>query len=184
MSEETPERRGGSYLPPHARSQNSNNWRQKDDTPRVENPQQYRRGPQYPPGGADLVSPTQPNFEAPTGTRLYVGNLLYTASRDDVENLFTANGFNLTGISMSIDPFTNRNPSYAFVDFETAEEASRAMDSINGQELLGREVKVNPGVRRQPGQAGERRVKNFASGTPQREFTQRKCHVQPRYEHD
>jgi RNA recognition motif-containing protein len=173
MAEETPERRAGSYLPPHARSQNSSNWRMKDETPRSENPTSYRnRGPQS-PTGVDLVSPNNVNYEAPAGTRLYVGNLLYTASRDDVEGLFTSNGHHITGISMSIDPFTNRNPSYAFVDFETAEEASKAMDSVNGLELLGREVKVNPGVRRQPGQ-GERRVKNFANGTPQRESTQRK----------
>ena len=173
MADETPERRAGSYLPPHARSQNSSNWRTKDETPRSENPTSYRnRGPQS-PTGVDLVSPTNANYEAAAGTRLYVGNLLYTASRDDVEQLFVSHGFNITGISMSIDPFTNRNPSYAFVDFETAEEASKAMDGINGQELLGREVKVNPGVRRQSAQ-GERRVKNFANGTPQRESTQRK----------
>lgn len=174
MAEATPERRAGSYLPPHARSQNSNNWRQKDESPRPEPQQPTRNRDRTPqsPNGVSLVSPTNANYDAPAGTRLYVGNLLYTASRDDVENLFTANGFNITGISMSIDPFTNRNPSYAFVDFETPEEAAKAMDGINGQELLGREVKVNPGVRRQPGQ-GERRVKNFASSTPQRELTPR-----------
>lgn len=174
MAEETPERQAGSYLPPHARSQNSNNWRLKDDTPKADKQPNFRssRGPQSPPADG-VMSPTSASSDALAGTRLYVGNLLYTASREDVENLFTSNGFNITGISMSIDPFTNRNPSYAFVDFETPEEASKAMDSITGQELLGREVKVNPGVRRQPGQGGERRVKNFANGTPQQELTPR-----------
>lgn len=174
MADATPDRQATSYLPPHARSQNSVNWRLKDSTPRAETQSNFRnnRTPQS-PNGTELVSPTSPGFDPPAGTRLYVGNLLYTASREDVENLFTSNGFNLTGISMSIDPFTNRNPSYAFVDFETPEEASNAMDSVNGKELLGREVRVNPGVRRQPGQ-GERRIKNFANGTPQRENTPRK----------
>ncbi|ETN44243.1 uncharacterized protein HMPREF1541_10794 [Cyphellophora europaea CBS 101466] len=171
------------YLPPHARSQASVNWRQKDDTPRADPQTSFRnnRAPQS-PNGTNPASSGAGSHETSAGTRLYIGNLLYTASRDDVENLFTANGFNITGISMSIDPFTGRNPSYAFVDFETAEEASKAMDTVNGMELLGREVKVNPGVRRQPGQGGERRVKNLATeGTPQREYTPRNDGYSPSY---
>lgn len=144
-----PER--SAYLPPHVRSQSSNNWRVKDEAPKSE---------QSPRPRQDRPK-TNDESVVDTGCRLYVGNLLYTASREDVEGLFTANGFALTGLSMSIDPFTNRNPSYAFVDFESPEEANRAMDVINGQELLGREVKVNPGVRRQQGN-GERRVRDFA----------------------
>lgn len=57
---------------------------------------------------------------------------------------------------MSVDPATGRNPSYCFVDFESAEEASRAMADLNGVELLGRGVRINLGVARQGG-----------SGTPQ-----------------
>ena len=63
---------------------------------------------------------------------------------------------------MSVDPFTGRNPSYAFVDFETPEDANRAMSSLNGMEVLGREVKINPGVRRQAGESGpQSRVKSY-----------------------
>jgi RNA recognition motif-containing protein len=95
-----------------------------------------------------------------------VGNLLYTASRTDVEALFTENGFVISGISMAVDPFTGRNPSYAFVDFETAEEASRAMEALNGMEVLGRGVKINPGVRRQEGSGAvkEGRGRGYDSG--------------------
>lgn len=55
---------------------------------------------------------------------------------------------------MSVDPATGRNPSYCFVDFESAEEASRAMSEMNGVELLGRGVRINLGVARQGGGAG------------------------------
>ena len=156
------------YMPPHARSQGSSNWRVKDESPRPEQPQQgrFRQDRDSNNNNRNYSQNNSAGNEgavADTGCRLYVGNLLYTASREDVEGLFVAHGFNLAGISMSIDPFTQRNPSYAFVDFETPEDANRAMEVVNGKELMGREVKVNPGVRRQQGQ-GERRVRSFADG--------------------
>lgn len=61
---------------------------------------------------------------------------------------------------MSIDPATGRNPSYCFVDFDSADEAGRAMGELNGVELLGRGVRINLGVARQGGGGA-------AGGTPQ-----------------
>ncbi|KPI35694.1 uncharacterized protein AB675_1275 [Cyphellophora attinorum] len=163
MAEQTPER--SAYLPPHARSQQSNNWRVKDDSPRVEQNSHFRQDRNNSNTGENSSS-------VDSGSRLWVGNLLYTASREDVEQLFTANGFPPTGLSMSVDPFTQRNPSYCFLDFETAEDAARAMEAMNGKELLGREIKVNPGVRRQQGD-GERRTRDFSQtgGTGGSRFT-------------
>jgi RNA recognition motif-containing protein len=80
-----------------------------------------------------------------------------------VEQFFTDNGFKVAQISMSTDPFTGRNPSYCFVDLETADEATKAMAELNGKEVLGRPVKINPGMK-----------KSFAAGsTPKREWGSR-----------
>lgn len=49
-------------------------------------------------------------------------------------------------MDFSVDPFTSRNPSYCFVDMETKEQADRAMRELNGVDLLGRPVKIRPGV--------------------------------------
>lgn len=49
-------------------------------------------------------------------------------------------------IDISIDPFSGRNPSYCFVDLETKELAERAMTELDGSDLLGRPVKIKPGV--------------------------------------
>src|SRR5438046_380170 len=49
-------------------------------------------------------------------------------------------------VDISIDPFTGRNPSYCFVELENKEQADRAMLELNGKELLGRLVKIGPGV--------------------------------------
>jgi RNA recognition motif-containing protein len=130
------------------RSAASTNWRTKDTTPRADPPQQQRQN-----NRSNISSPRPQHDSSSPGTRLYIGNLLYTATKPDVEALFTSNGFNITGISMSVDPFTGRNPSYAFVDLESAEEANRAMEALNGAELLGRGVRINPGVRKGEGQS-------------------------------
>lgn len=49
-------------------------------------------------------------------------------------------------IDIAIDPFTGRNPSYCFVDLETRELANKAMTELDGRDMLGRPVKIKPGV--------------------------------------
>lgn len=95
--------------------------------------------------GKEGGSSTAPR-EATPGTRLYVGNLPYKAQADDIQHLFKVNGFATTQIDISTDPFTGRNPSYCFVDLRTVEEATTAMAELNGMEVLGRPVKIKPGV--------------------------------------
>lgn len=123
------------------------NWRVKDDSPRVE-PQQSRNSrtntPRQQNGGA--AEDNNSNNAANPGTRLYVGNLLYTAQRTDIESLFAERGFTVVGVSISTDPFTGRNPSYCFVDLDSPEEAQRAIAELNGVDVLGRVLKVSPGV--------------------------------------
>ncbi|PWY90643.1 ribonucleo protein [Aspergillus heteromorphus CBS 117.55] len=80
------------------------------------------------------------------GRRLYVGNMPYTAKSEDVQALFTAAEFAIERIDIAIDPFTGRNPSYCFVDLETKDLAERAMNALDGNDMLGRPVKIKPGV--------------------------------------
>ena len=47
---------------------------------------------------------------------------------------------------MSIDPYSGRNPSYCFVELATKEQADRAMMELNSRELLGRPIKLGPGI--------------------------------------
>ncbi|KAI0181585.1 RNA-binding domain-containing protein [Hypoxylon sp. FL1284] len=79
------------------------------------------------------------------GRRIYVGNLRYQAKPDDIEGLLGANELgNFVKIHMSIDPLTDRNPSYCFVEFENRESAERAMSDLEGKLLLGREIRCRP----------------------------------------
>lgn len=47
---------------------------------------------------------------------------------------------------MSIDPYSGRNPSYGFVELTSKSQADSAMQDLNGKTLLGRPVKLGPGV--------------------------------------
>ena len=58
---------------------------------------------------------------------------------------------------MSIDPYSGRNPSYCFVELATKEQADRAMLELNGRDILGRPVKLGPGIARSK---NRRRIEN------------------------
>lgn len=82
------------------------------------------------------------------GRRLYVGNMPYIAKTKDVEMLFAKGDYQVEHINMSIDPYSGRNPSYCFVELATWEQADRAMLELNGKEMLGRPLRLGPGIAR------------------------------------
>ncbi|KKY25520.1 putative ribonucleoprotein [Phaeomoniella chlamydospora] len=142
------------------RSQASNNWRMPDSSPRTESSRTPRRT------DSDQRNGSSSQGETTNSSRLYVGNLLYTAQKVDVEQLFTANGYNIVNVTMSVDPFTGRNPSYCFVDLESADDAASAMEQLNGQDVLGRAVRINPGVAKKSsdGSTPQGRIRNYERG--------------------
>jgi RNA recognition motif-containing protein len=81
------------------------------------------------------------------GRRVYVGNMPYQATIHDVEKLFSEVASGIEGISMSVDPLTGRNPSYCFIDFTSSDLAQSVMEKYSGRDIMGRALKVKPGVR-------------------------------------
>ncbi|KAL8925799.1 MAG: hypothetical protein Q9208_003296 [Pyrenodesmia sp. 3 TL-2023] len=49
-------------------------------------------------------------------------------------------------MNTSIDPYSGRNPSYGFVELASKAQADSAMQELNGKSLLGRPVKLGPGI--------------------------------------
>lgn len=87
------------------------------------------------------------------GRRIYVGNLVYHATPEDVKLHIIKAGYTVERVDMSMDFFTGRNPSYCFVEFASKEQADGAIESLTGTNLLGRVVKANscvPRSRKQP----------------------------------
>lgn len=85
-------------------------------------------------------------------TKLYVGNLPFTATEDSVRALFAPHG-TVEKISLISDRDTGRPRGFGFVEMSNA-DASRAMQALNGQDFDGRALKINEAQDRGAGGGG------------------------------
>jgi RNA recognition motif-containing protein len=85
-------------------------------------------------------------------TKLYVGNLPFTATEDGVRTLFAAHG-TVEKVSLISDRDTGRPRGFGFVEMSNA-DASRAMQALNGKDFDGRSLKVNEAQDRATGGGG------------------------------
>jgi len=74
------------------------------------------------------------------GRRLYIGNLAYATTEEDLNAFFK--GYLVESSSIPTNPRTSRPVGYAFVDLSTATEAQRAISELSGKEILSRKVSV------------------------------------------
>ena len=72
---------------------------------------------------------------------IYVGNLSFDASEDDVRNAFAPFG-NVESIKLITDRETGRPRGFGFVTMPDSSEANAAIESLSGTELLGRELRI------------------------------------------
>jgi RNA recognition motif-containing protein len=85
-------------------------------------------------------------------TKLYVGNLPFTATEDAVRALFTPHG-TIEKLSLISDRDTGRARGFGFVEMSAA-DASRAMQALNGRDFDGRPLKVNEAQERTRASSG------------------------------
>jgi RNA recognition motif-containing protein len=75
-------------------------------------------------------------------TKLYVGNLSFRTSGDELRDLFSQAG-TVESASVIEDRETGRSRGFGFVEMATAEEAAKAIEMFNGKDLGGRNLTVN-----------------------------------------
>jgi len=73
---------------------------------------------------------------------IYVGNLNYSVTEDDLKNLFQEYG-TVSSVRVIFDRMTQRSKGFAFVDMPDDGEANSAIDALNGTDFMGRAMKVN-----------------------------------------
>ena len=88
------------------------------------------------------------------GTRLYVGNLPFTADEQQVRELFAQNGRTVTEVKLVTDRETGRLRGFGFVEMGSSEEADAAIRAMHGQEFGGRALTVNEAKERSSGGGG------------------------------
>jgi RNA recognition motif-containing protein len=82
--------------------------------------------------------------------RLFVGNLPYDATEDEIRQHFSAVG-NLSYVSIPLDRETGRKRGFAFVEFADAAQAQAAIQQFNNQPFKGRSLAVNEARAREAG---------------------------------
>ena len=75
--------------------------------------------------------------------KLYVGNLPFNASEEQLQEWFGQVGVNTSAISLIRDRFTGQSRGFAFIEIANDEDADRAVTSLNGQNFGGRNLVVN-----------------------------------------
>ena len=84
---------------------------------------------------------------------IYVGNLSYDLSEEDLRRAFEAFG-QVSSATIVKDKYSGRSKGFGFVEMPSAEEARSAIDHLNGKELKGRTLNVNEARPRTEGGRG------------------------------
>jgi len=91
-------------------------------------------------------------------TRLFVGNLSYQTLENDLQEYFSQAGV-VTSVNLMFDKVTGKSRGFAFVEFATPEEATKAVEQFHNKEFQGRALTVNiarPREERPPRWSGQR----------------------------
>ncbi len=73
---------------------------------------------------------------------IYVGNVPYSLKESDIEQLFAEFG-SVASVKIIADKFTHRSKGYGFVEMEDEADGEKAIENLNGKEVLGRNLKVS-----------------------------------------
>jgi len=83
------------------------------------------------------------------GKKLYVGSIPFTATEEDLTNLFSTIG-EVESVKIITDPGTGRSKGFGFIEMATEEDAKRAIDDLNGKSFMDRSIMVNEARPQQP----------------------------------
>ena len=89
------------------------------------------------------------------GKKLYVGNLSYGTTEDELRSLFEQHG-STASVAVITDRETGRSRGFGFVEFETDASAAAALAALDGKDLDGRPLRVNEAHDRRGGGGGRR----------------------------
>ncbi|MDX1978327.1 MAG: RNA-binding protein [Pseudanabaenaceae cyanobacterium bins.68] len=92
---------------------------------------------------------------------IYVGNLSYQATKEDINEIFTEYG-KVKRVQLPTDRETGKVRGFAFVDLEEDAQEDAAIEALDGAEWMGRELKVNKAKPREDrGDGGDRRRQSY-----------------------
>ena len=105
-------------------------------------------------------------------TRIYVGGLPYSATEQDLNNLFSSHG-TVTTVNVITDKYTGQAKGFGFVEMSTEAESQAAINTLNGTMMGGRTLTVNEAKPREDrprsgGSGGDRDRGGYSGGNNRR----------------
>jgi len=97
------------------------------------------------------------------GRKLYVGNLPYSVTDASLREAFAASG-TVDSVNLITDRDTGQSKGFAFVEMSSDSEAQRAIQTLNGQNLDGRPMKVSEAKPKGSGGGGRRDGGGYGGG--------------------
>ena len=97
--------------------------------------------------------------------KLFVGNLSYSVTQEDLTGLFEPFG-KVNSVTIVTDRFTGQSKGFGFVELSSPEEAEKAMAALNGKDLKGRNITVAEAKARESGGDFGRRPGGGGGGRP------------------
>lgn len=84
---------------------------------------------------------------------IYIGNLSYEVTKEDLSSVFEEYG-TVSRVSLPSDRETGRPRGFGFVEMENEEDETKAIESLDGAEWMGRELRVNKARPRENSRSG------------------------------
>ena len=94
---------------------------------------------------------------------IYVGNLSYQSTEDELRDLFAEFG-DVVSAKLIVDKFTGQSKGFGFVEMSNNSEAQKAIDELNGRDVNGRSVTVNQARPRQERSRGGGGGRGYGGG--------------------
>src|ERR1700753_2554320 len=104
--------------------------------------------------------------------KLFVGNLSFNTTENDLQDMFAAHG-SVTEANLMMDRATGRPRGFGFVTMYSAEAAQTALDALHGSSVHGRALTVNiarPREERSGGANGGGQRRSFSVGAPRNRY--------------
>ena len=97
------------------------------------------------------------------GTKLYVGNLSFNTTENELQELFAQAGA-VQEVTLMQDKFTGKSRGFAFITMGSDEDAQNAISKFNGQTIEGRPLTVNEARPREPRPPGGGGGRGYGGG--------------------
>jgi len=114
-------------------------------------------GSDVPSGPRPIIAPCRNSIRGeqdnPLSSKLYVGNLSFDSTEQDLRDLFSQHG-TVDSVAVITDRETGRPRGFAFVEMSEASAAQDAIRALDGNDFAGRNIKVNEAQDRRGGGGG------------------------------